>query len=324
MAIGSVILGKLLRKIAGIWFIVNITEAEDAFVNKEKVQKEVKVVSSKDATLSCEVAQAKTEVKWFKDGKLITSSKKHKVEAEGKSRKLIVHATEKKDVGEYTCEAGNQKLTFKVTVADEKVAEVEEIFANKEKVQKEIKAMSSENATLSCEVAQAKAEVKWFKDGKLITASKKFKVESEGKSRQLIVQQVEKKDAGEYTCEAAGQKLAFKITVTEAEEVFAHKEMVQKEVQAVFSKEATLSCEVALAKTEVKWFKDGKLITSSKKHKVEAEGKSRRLTVQATEKKDVGEYTCEAGNQKVTFKLNVTEPVEIFGPDGSPCYPCTI
>nr|XP_060639353.1 obscurin [Anolis sagrei ordinatus] len=293
-------------------FKLTVSEAEDAFVNKEKVQKEVKVVSSKDATLSCEVAQAKTEVKWFKDGKLITSSKKHKVEAEGKSRKLIVHATEKKDVGEYTCEAGNQKLTFKVTVADEKVAEVEEIFANKEKVQKEIKAMSSENATLSCEVAQAKAEVKWFKDGKLITASKKFKVESEGKSRQLIVQQVEKKDAGEYTCEAAGQKLAFKITVTEAEEVFAHKEMVQKEVQAVFSKEATLSCEVALAKTEVKWFKDGKLITSSKKHKVEAEGKSRRLTVQATEKKDVGEYTCEAGNQKVTFKLNVTEPVEIF------------
>uniref|UniRef100_G1KFS2 Obscurin, cytoskeletal calmodulin and titin-interacting RhoGEF n=1 Tax=Anolis carolinensis TaxID=28377 RepID=G1KFS2_ANOCA len=253
----------------------------------EKVQKEVKVVTSKEATLSCEVAQAKTEVKWFKDGKLITSSKKHKVEAEGKSRRLIVQATDKKDVGEYTCEAGSQKLIFKVTVADEK-----------EKIQKEIKAASSENATLSCEVAQAKAEVKWFKDGKLITASKKFKVESEGKSRRLIVQQVEKKDAGEYTCEAAGQKLAFKVIITE---------MVQKEIQAVFSKDVTFSCEVAQAKTEVKWFKDGKLITSSKKHKVEAEGKSRRLIVQAAEKKDVGEYTCEAGNQKLTFKLNVTE-----------------
>ncbi|KAG6929403.1 obscurin, cytoskeletal calmodulin and titin-interacting RhoGEF, partial [Chelydra serpentina] len=49
---------------------------------------------------------------------------------------------------------------------------------------------------------------------KLITSSKKFKVESEGKSRRLVVEQVEKKDAGEYTCEAAGQKLTFKVLVT--------------------------------------------------------------------------------------------------------------
>ena len=77
-----------------------------------------------------------------------------------------------------------------------------------------MKAALSENATLSCEVAQEKTDVKWYKEGKLITSSKKFKVESEGKSRRLVVGQVEKKDAGEYTCEAAGQKLTFKIVVT--------------------------------------------------------------------------------------------------------------
>ena len=88
------------------------------------------------------------------------------------------------------------------------------MFTNKEKVQKEVKAALSENATLSCEVAQEKTEVKWYKDGKLITSSKKFKVESEGKSRRLVVGEVEKKDAGEYTCEAAGQKLTFRIHVT--------------------------------------------------------------------------------------------------------------
>uniref|UniRef100_A0A8C0H7N0 Ig-like domain-containing protein n=1 Tax=Chelonoidis abingdonii TaxID=106734 RepID=A0A8C0H7N0_CHEAB len=80
-----------------------------------------------------------------------------------------------------------------------------------EKVQKEVKAILTESATLSCEVAQAKTEVKWYKDGKLITSSKKLKVESEGKSRHLVLEQVEKKDAGEYTCEAAGQKLTFKV-----------------------------------------------------------------------------------------------------------------
>uniref|UniRef100_A0A8B9EYQ5 Ig-like domain-containing protein n=1 Tax=Amazona collaria TaxID=241587 RepID=A0A8B9EYQ5_9PSIT len=93
-------------------------------------------------------------------------------------------------------------------------SEPEVVFTNKEKVQKEVKAALSENVTLSCEVAQEKADVKWYKEGKLITSSKKFKVESEGKCRRLVVGQLEKKDAGEYTCEAAGQKLTFKIDVT--------------------------------------------------------------------------------------------------------------
>uniref|UniRef100_A0A8D2N3H5 Ig-like domain-containing protein n=1 Tax=Zonotrichia albicollis TaxID=44394 RepID=A0A8D2N3H5_ZONAL len=98
--------------------------------------------------------------------------------------------------------------------------EPEVVFTNKEKVQKEVKAAVSENATLSCEVAQEKTEVKWYKDGKLISSSKKFKVESEGKSRRLVVGQVEKKDAGEYTCEAAGQKLTFRINVTGRRRLF--------------------------------------------------------------------------------------------------------
>ncbi|XP_062979003.1 obscurin [Elgaria multicarinata webbii] len=295
-------------------FKVIAEEAEDVFANKETIQKEIKAVSSENASLSCEVAQAKTEVKWSKDGKVITSGKKFKVEADGKSRRLIVQQVEKKDGGEYTCEAAGQKLTFKVVVAD---AEAEEAFANKEKVQKEIKAVLSENASLSCEVAQAKTEVKWSKDGKLITSGKKFKVEADGKSRRLIVQQVEKKDGGEYTCEAAGQKLTFNVIATspkvaEAEDVFANKETIQKEIKAVLSGNASLSCEVAQAKTEVKWSKDGKVITSGKKFKVEADGKSRRLIVQQVEKKDGGEYTCEAAGQKLTFKLNVTEAVTIF------------
>ncbi|XP_071275375.1 obscurin [Agelaius tricolor] len=311
------VVGQVEKKDAGeytceaagqkLTFRIDVTEAEDAFVHKEKVQKEVKAALSENATLSCEVAQEKTEVKWYKDGKLITSSKKFKVESEGKLRRLVVGQVEKKDAGEYTCEAAGQKLTFRIDVK-----EAEDAFVHKEKVQKEVKAALSENATLSCEVAQEKTEVKWYKDGKLITSSKKFKVESEGKWRRLVVGQVEKKDAGEYTCEAAGQKLTFRIDVPEPEVVFTNKEKVQKEVKAALSENATLSCEVAQEKTEVKWYKDGKLITSSKKFKVESEGKSRRLVVGQVEKKDAGEYTCEAAGQKLTFKIDVTEPKPAF------------
>ncbi|PKK31948.1 obscurin, cytoskeletal calmodulin and titin-interacting RhoGEF, transcript variant X7 [Columba livia] len=311
------VVGQVEKKDAGeytceaagqkLTFKIDVTEAEDAFINKDKVKKEVKAALSENATLSCEVAQEKTDVKWYKEGKLITSSKKFKVESEGKSRRLVVGQVEKKDAGEYTCEAAGQKLTFKLNVT-----EAEDAFINKDKVKKEVKAALSENTTLSCEVAQEKTDVKWYKEGKLITSSKKFKVESEGKSRRLVVGQVEKKDAGEYTCEAAGQKLTFKIIITEAEDAFINKDKVQKEVKAALSENATLSCEVAQEKTDVKWYKEGKLITSSKKFKVESEGKSRRLVVGQVEKKDAGEYTCEAAGQKLTFKIDVTEPKPAF------------
>uniref|UniRef100_A0A8D0F1L4 Obscurin n=1 Tax=Strix occidentalis caurina TaxID=311401 RepID=A0A8D0F1L4_STROC len=317
------VVGQVEKKDAGeytceaagqkLTFKLVVREAEDAFINKDKVKKEVKAALTEDASLSCEVAQEKTDVKWYKEGKLITSSKKFKVESQGKSRRLVVGQVEKKDAGEYTCEAAGQKLTFKLFVT-------EDAFVNKEEVQKEVKAALSENASLSCEVAQEKTDVKWYKEGKLITSSKKFKVESQGKSRRLVVGQVEKKDAGEYTCEAAGQKLTFKLVVREAEDAFINKDKVKKEVKAALTEDASLSCEVAQEKTDVKWYKEGKLITSSKKFKVESQGKSRRLVVGQVEKKDAGEYTCEAAGQKLTFKLDITGERTFFGPDHTTPY----
>ncbi|XP_075172031.1 obscurin isoform X19 [Anomaloglossus baeobatrachus] len=288
-------------------FKVSVKEPEPAFINQDKVKKEVQAVVTNSATLSCEVSEGKTEVKWFKDGKLITSSKNLKVETEGKYRRLVVEQVEKKDAGEYSCEAAGQKINFKISVK-----EPEPAFINQDKVKKEIQADLAKSATLSCEVSKEKTDVKWYKDGKLITSSKKLKVETEGKYRRLVVEQVEKKDAGEYSCEAAGQKINFKIIAKEPEPAFINQDKVKKEVQAVITKSATLSCEVSEERTDVKWYKDGKLITSSKKLKVETEGKYRRLVVEQVEKKDAGEYSCEAAGQKINFKIGVKEPEPVF------------
>lgn len=90
---------------------------------------------------------------------------------------------------------------------------VQSAFSNKESVQKEVKATVSQKLSLNCEVNDTKAEVKWYKDGKLLTSSKTIHSESKGKSRQLVIDSVDKKDAGEYTCEAGTEKLVFKIQV---------------------------------------------------------------------------------------------------------------
>ncbi|XP_065810254.1 obscurin isoform X2 [Labrus bergylta] len=283
------------------------TQAVAAFSNKESVQKEVKATLSQKATLSCNVSDSKTEVKWYKDGKLLISSKVMYSETKGNTRQLVIEKVDKSDAGEYTCEAGGDKLVFKIVVS-----EAQSAFSNKESVQKEVKATLSQKAMMSCEVADAKTEVKWYKDGKLLTSSKTIHTESQGKSRQLVIGSVEKKDAGEYICEAGTEKLAFRMNVTEAQSAFSNKESVQKEVKATLSKNATLSCEVADTKTEVKWYKDGKLLTTSKTIHTETKGKSRQLVFDSVEKKDAGEYICEAGTEKLAFKMNLTEIQSAF------------
>ncbi|XP_032387945.1 obscurin isoform X15 [Etheostoma spectabile] len=284
-------------------------QAKSAFLNKESVQRDVKSILSQKAILSCEVVDNKTEVKWYKDGKLLSPSRAVHMESKGKIRQLVIDSVEKKDAGEYICEVGTEKLAFKVHVTE---IQPKSVFSNMESVQKEVKAAFSQKATLNCEVADTKTVVKWYKDGTLLTSSKTIHVESKGKSRQLVIDSVEKKDAGKYICEAGTETLSFMIRVAEAPGVFSNKESVQKEVKAILSQKATLSCEVADTKTEVKWYKDGKLLTSSKTIHVESKGKSRQLVIDNVEKKDAGEYICEAGTETLSFKMHVAEAPAVF------------
>lgn len=56
--------------------------------------------------------------------------------------------------------------------------------------------------------------MKWYKDGRLLESSRTIYSEAKGTTRQLVIEKVEKSDAGEYTCEAGGDKLLFKIFVS--------------------------------------------------------------------------------------------------------------
>lgn len=87
------------------------------------------------------------------------------------------------------------------------------VFAKEQPARSEVQTKAGASATLSCEVAQAQTEVTWYKDGKKLSASSKVHVEAKGCSRRLVLQQAGKADAGEYSCEAGGQKVSFHLVV---------------------------------------------------------------------------------------------------------------
>uniref|UniRef100_A0A671FYC7 Obscurin n=1 Tax=Rhinolophus ferrumequinum TaxID=59479 RepID=A0A671FYC7_RHIFE len=288
-------------------FRLDVTEPTVVFAKEQQARGEVQAEAGASATLSCEVAQAQTEVTWYKDGKKLSGSSKVRVEAKGCTRRLVLQQAGKADSGEYSCEAGGQKVSFRLDVTEPTV-----VFAKEQQARGEVHAEAGASATLSCEVAQAQTEVTWYKDGKKLSGSSKVRVEAKGCTRRLVLQQAGKADSGEYSCEAGGQKVSFRLDVTEPTVVFAKEQQARGEVQAEAGASATLSCEVAQAQTEVTWYKDGKKLSGSSKVRVEAKGCTRRLVLQQAGKADSGEYSCEAGGQKVSFRLDVTEPTVVF------------
>ena len=88
------------------------------------------------------------------------------------------------------------------------------VFAKEQQARSEVHAEAGASATLNCEVAQAQTEVTWYKDGKKLNGSSKVRVEAKSCTRRLVLQQAEKADSGEYSCEAGGQRISFHLDVT--------------------------------------------------------------------------------------------------------------
>ncbi|CAK7307087.1 OBSCN [Vulpes lagopus] len=274
------------------------------FLHKDTAGGCVEAVAGGLAHFECETSEAHVRVRWYKDGtELSRSSQRFSQEDVGTRHRLVASSVSRQDEGTYSCRVGEDSVDFQLRVSEPTL-----VFAKEQPARSEVQAKAGGSATLSCEVAQARTEVTWYKDGKKLSASSRVHVEAQGCSRRLVVQQAGRADAGEYSCEAGGQKVSFHLHVAEPTLVFAKEQPARSEVQAKAGGSATLSCEVAQAGTEVTWYKDGKKLSASSRVHVEAQGCSRRLVVQQAGRADAGEYSCEAGGQKVSFRLDVAEP----------------
>lgn len=68
------------------------------------------------ARLRCEISISKAEVEWRKDGVVLHPSSKYEMWQDGTLRELRVHRLEPGDAGEYSCKAGDETSSAKLTV----------------------------------------------------------------------------------------------------------------------------------------------------------------------------------------------------------------
>ncbi|XP_040830649.1 obscurin-like [Ochotona curzoniae] len=110
-------------------------------------------------------------------------------------------------------ESAGLGLARPLTTGCSPIAEPKVVFAKEQAAHSEVKTEAGASATLSCKVAQAQTQVAWCKDGKKLSSSSRVHVEAAGCTRRLVVQQAGTADAREYSCEAGGQRVSFRLDV---------------------------------------------------------------------------------------------------------------
>lgn len=97
---------------------MNLLPPEPAvkIVNRSEVKTEVNSLPSDDIELECELSRTNAVAKWYKDGRRLNENERFCEEEEGAFRSLVILNAELEDCGDYFLDAGDDNITFHVTV----------------------------------------------------------------------------------------------------------------------------------------------------------------------------------------------------------------
>nr|XP_006823016.1 PREDICTED: titin-like [Saccoglossus kowalevskii] len=244
------------------------------------------------STFECEVSNEKANVTWLKDGQPIEEGPKYTITVDGKKRTLLVHDITPDDDAEYTCVVGDHKTTCGLFVEATKFSSP----------LKSTDAIEFESVTLECEVSHDKGQVTWFKNGKEIEPSDKYRIEVDGQTRRLIISDLTCEDVAEYTCVIGTEKTSTTLNVKATG--FSSQ---LKDVDATEFEATVLECELSHEKGVITWLKDGKPIEEGPKYTFIVDGKKRALKIEDVSPDDDAEYTCVVGDEKTTAGVFVED-----------------
>uniref|UniRef100_A0ACB8FVR8 Uncharacterized protein n=1 Tax=Sphaerodactylus townsendi TaxID=933632 RepID=A0ACB8FVR8_9SAUR len=244
------------------------------------------------AVLRCELTKTAL-VEWRKGERVLSQSEKYTMNQEGVVSELVIHKPDDKDAGQYTCVCGDQRTT-----ASLKVNALPALFKGKMQAQE---VTEGETVAFRCELTKPDASVEWKKEHDVLKPSGKCLMRQEGPFVELVVSNVDLKDAGEYTC-ACGD---YETTATLA--VHALPPQFKAELKDVGATEAgtvALRCELT-KDAPVEWMKEDKKLAESKKYNIRQEDTIAELVIHDLDVQDSGSYICICGDQKTTAVLTV-------------------
>ncbi|XP_052377806.1 obscurin-like protein 1 isoform X5 [Oncorhynchus keta] len=297
-----------------IFFHLSITEPPVQIISPSQSQMELCQQTSERMVLSCEISRPNAVVRWYRDGLEVEENDNLILEVDGVYRRLIIPETTVKDSAEYVCDTADDNMTFFVNIADPPVR-----FVRPRKMASRVEMFVGDSLVLDCEVSRSNATVSWKKNGEEMEESSNVTVIEDGVMRQLTIHSMTLEDAGQYVCDAKDDVMDFQVKIKETPVKILSKNDVNTQKQFFASDDIVLGCELSRANCMVVWYKDNKKIDDNERYCSEEQGVFRSLVVLNAEIDDSGEYTCDAGDDKMVFCITVKEPpVTIIGNSGNP------
>ncbi|KAM4560015.1 obscurin-like protein 1a [Odontesthes bonariensis] len=283
-------------------FTVNVREPPVMIVEpKEDIVMEGYV--SEEIRLQCELSRSSGNVRWSKDGQQVQESDDIQLISEGPYRRLTILCGSSEDTGEYVCETDGDSVFFQLTVTDPPIRIV---CPSESEV--ELTHLASKRLELSCEISMSDAPVRWYKDSLEVEENPNLILEVDGAQRRLVIPSTTVDDTGEYICDTEDDSVAFLVTITEPPVTLMRPKNKSDILDSFAGKPVVLETEVSRLTAEVKWWLNGREVKQSNNVTITEDGLIRRLTIHNPTPEDSGKYTCDAIDDKIDFKVTVSEP----------------
>ncbi|NXL36362.1 OBSL1 protein, partial [Glaucidium brasilianum] len=286
--------------------------------------------------LECQVFPPDAPVHWLKDGEAVVPTEVLTICSEGSSKRLHILAAAPSHSGMYTCYAGDDTTSFRVTVSGELPREclsscgahpaprlkpimcplaeapVRIVSSNEEAPHTYV---AGQRVELWCQLSCPVALVCWYKDGEEVEAGESLVLEQEGPRHQLVLPCARPQDTGEFVCNAGDVSVSYHISVAELPVRILHPAQRSLELPVQVPGRVELRCELSVPDAPVRWFKDGLEVDETDNLLLLAEGPWRCLLIPRSSAEDAGEYICESKDEAVSFDVKVSEPpVRILQP----------
>ncbi|KAM4675228.1 myosin-binding protein C, slow-type isoform 10-T10 [Discoglossus pictus] len=228
-----------------------------------------------------ELADPTVELKWYKNGQEIRPSTKYIFEHKGNQRILFINNCTLADDAAYQVCAGDEKCSTELFVREPPILVTKEL--------ENISTYCGERIEMECEVSDADANVKWFKNGVEITNEprSRYRLKSDGKKHTLIIDEADRGDSATYSVMTTGGQSAAQLQVDLRPLKILHP---LTDTTVILGKEINMKCEIS-ENVPGKWYRNGQVVQGSDRVKLYHKGRTHRLVIANALIEDAGDYT---------------------------------
>ncbi|NWT40648.1 OBSL1 protein, partial [Chroicocephalus maculipennis] len=217
-----------------VFYTVTVAAPQVRIAPVPEAQQLQEVLAGLPVLLECQVSPPEAPVHWLKDGEAVVPTKVLAICSEGCSRRLHIPAAAPSDSGTYTCDAGDDATSFRVTVSGElpgrclpscgahppprlspamcppTEAPVRIVGSNKEAPHTYV---AGQHVELWCQLSHLVAPVHWYKDGEEVEEGENLVLEQERLRCRLVLPCARLQDTGEFICDAGDASVSYHVLV---------------------------------------------------------------------------------------------------------------